>query len=374
VFLVLAIDPGGERVVNEFLADLSGLQRSVSFRLPEGKLQAVAAIGADAWDRLFDGPRPAELHPFRELAGSKHRAPATPGDLLFHIRANRMDLCFEFATQVMARLGGVVTVADEVQGFRYFDERDLIGFVDGTESPQGAPGVDAAIVAAVQEPEFAGGSYVIVQKYLHDLPSWNAITVEEQERVVGRTKLADIELPDDVKPANSHVALNTVTDADGEQLQIVRANMPFGNPGRAEFGTYFISYAAQPAVTEEMLSNMFIGRPPGNTDRILDFSTAITGGNFFAPSADFLDSPPGLPAAAIDAQASAGAQPADVIDAQPAEAVPGDGSLGIGSLSSSGGTAFRHGGLQAPSHMGGSRPPSPLAIPPGPRTPRPHAR
>jgi putative iron-dependent peroxidase len=337
IFLVLTIDPCGEPTVRELLADLSGLERSVSFRLPEGAMQVVAAIGSDAWDRLFDGPRPSELHPFRELAGPRHRAPATSGDLLFHIRANRMDLCFEFATQVMARLGGVVTVADEVQGFRYFDERDLIGFVDGTESPQGAPGVAAAIIGPDQDPEFAGGSYVIVQKYLHDLPSWNGITVEEQERVVGRTKLADIELPDDVKPANSHVALNTVTDPDGDQLQIVRANMPFGNPGRGEFGTYFISYAAQPAVTEEMLSNMFIGRPPGNTDRILDFSTAITGGNFFAPAADFLDNPPGPPSAAGAAATDAvfaDAQPADAqpAGAQPADAQPGDGSLGIGSL------------------------------------------
>jgi putative iron-dependent peroxidase len=320
VFLVLTIDPGGEQVVSELLADLSGLQRSVAFRLPEGRLQAVAAIGSDAWDRLFGGPRPAELHPFRALAGPRHRAPATPGDLLFHIRANRMDLCFEFATQVMARLSAVVAVADEVQGFRYFDERDLIGFVDGTESPQGTPGIDAAIIGPDQDPEFAGGSYVIVQKYLHDLPSWNGISVEEQERVIGRTKLADIELPDDVKPANSHVALNTVTGSDGEERQIVRANMPFGNPGRAEFGTYFIGYAATPAITEEMLSNMFIGRPPGTTDRILDFSTAVTGGLFFAPSADFLDRPPGPPSDVPPAEAPAVNSP------------PGDGSLGIGSL------------------------------------------
>jgi putative iron-dependent peroxidase len=339
VFLVLAIDPGREQTVSELLGDLSGLQRSVAFRLPEGALQVVTAIGSAAWDRLFAGPRPRDLHPFRELAGSRHLAPATPGDLLFHIRGNRMDLCFEYATQVMARLAGAVTVADEVQGFRYFDERDLIGFVDGTESPQGRPGVAAAIVGADRDPEFAGGSYVIVQKYLHDLPSWNAITVEEQEHAVGRTKLADIELPDDVKPADSHVALNTLTGPDGEQLQIVRANMPFGNPGRAEFGTYFIGYAATPAVTEEMLSNMFIGLPPGNTDRILDFSTAITGGLFFAPSADFLDNPPGLPSASVAGQGAADAQAA--AGAQAAEAGPGDGSLGIGSLSSSGGQASR---------------------------------
>ena len=333
VFLVLTIQPGGEETVRDLLADLSGLRRSVGFRLPEGALAVVAAIGSDAWDRLFAGPRPAELHPFRELTGSRHRAPATEGDLLFHIRANRMDLCFEFATQVMARLTGVVEVADEAQGFRYFDERDLIGFVDGTESPSGPAAVGAAIVEGDADPEFAGGSYVIIQKYVHDIPAWNSLSVEEQERVIGRTKLNDIELPDDVKPANSHVAVNTLTGPDGEQLQIVRANMPFGSPGRGEFGTYYISYAATPSVTEQMLTNMFIGRPPGNTDRILDFSTALTGCLFFAPAADFLDELPGPPAG-DQAPADGAPTDGDATEGAPTDGAdpPGDGSLGIGSL------------------------------------------
>ncbi len=326
VFLLLTISPGGEDAVRDLIPDLSGLGRSVGFRIPEASLQVVTAIGSDAWDRLFAGPRPRELHPFRELTGARHTAPATPGDLLFHIRASRMDLCFEFAAQVMKRLAGAVEVADEIQGFRYFDERDLIGFVDGTESPSGAAGISAAILGADDDPDFAGGSYVIVQKYLHDMAAWNAISVEEQERVIGRSKLDDIEMPDDVKPANSHVALNTITGPDGEQRQIVRANMPFGSPGQGEFGTYYIAYAATPAVTEEMLSNMFIGNPPGNTDRILDFSTALTGCLFFAPHADFLDDPPGPPAAAgVSAAADASVAPG-------AAAAPGDGSLGIGSL------------------------------------------
>jgi putative iron-dependent peroxidase len=131
-------------------------------------------------------------------------------------------------------------------------------------------------------------------------------------------------MPDDVKPANSHVALNTITGPDGEERQIVRANMPFGNPGKGEYGTYYIGYAATPSVTEEMLVNMFIGKPPGNTDRILDFSTAITGGLFFAPCADFLDDPPGPPGPA----GTSAAGPATPAAAQP----PADGSLGIGSL------------------------------------------
>jgi len=295
IFLVLSVNPGGEQQARELLADLASLQRSVGFRIPDGRLECVAAIGSDAWDRLFSGPRPRELHPFRELNGDRHRAPATAGDLFFHLRANRMDLCFEFATQVMYRLAGYVTVNDEVHGFRYFDERDLIGFVDGTESPSGNAAVKAAVVSEQADPGFAGGSYAIVQKYLHDLTAWNATPIEEQERVIGRSKLDDIEMPDDVKPANSHVALNTITDANGEERKIVRANMPFGDVGRGEFGTYYISYSATPDTTEQMLTNMFIGNPPGNTDRILDFSTAVTGGLFFAPSADFLDDLPDPP-------------------------------------------------------------------------------
>jgi len=302
VFLVATVNQGGEPAARDLLSDLAALQRSVGFRIPEGGLTCVAGVGSAAWDRLFGGPRPAELHPFRELAGSRHRAVASPGDLLFHIRAGRMDLCFELAAQVLSRLAGAVVVSDEVHGFRYFDERDLIGFVDGTENPTG-PAAAAAAIVGDQDPGFAGGSYVIVQKYLHDVPAWNVLTVEEQEKVIGRSKLADIELPDDVKPANSHVALNTITGPDGRQRQILRANMPFGAPGRGEFGTYYIAYAATPSVTEQMLGNMFIGRPPGNYDRILDFSTAVTGGLYFVPSADFLDNlpdPPGASAAARD--------------------------------------------------------------------------
>jgi porphyrinogen peroxidase len=333
VFLVLTIDPGGEDAVRELLGDVAALQRSVGFRIPGGALQVVAAIGSDAWDRLFSGPRPSELHPFVELSGTRHRAPATAGDLLFHIRSNRMDMSFEYATQVMNRLGGAVKVVDEVQGFRYFDERDLMGFVDGTESPQGAAAVPAAIVDADADPDFAGGSYVIVQKYLHDMASWNTLSVEEQERVIGRTKLDDIELPDDVKPANSHVALNTVTGPDGDELAIVRANMPFGNPGQGEFGTYYIAYAATPSITELMLVNMFIGRPPGNTDRILDFSTAVTGNLFFAPAADFLENQPDPPGAAAEAAVGDATGAGAAVEAAPAgHASAGDGSLGIGSL------------------------------------------
>jgi putative iron-dependent peroxidase len=290
IFLVLTADSGAESTVREFLADVSGLRRSVGFRIPEGELSCVVGIGSELWDRLFSGPRPAGLHPFPGFAGSGHVAVATPGDLLLHIRAHRQDLCFELAGRLTDRLVGLARVVDEVHGFKSFDERDLLGFVDGTENPEGAAAL-AAVVIGEEDPAFAGGSYVVVQKYLHDLERWNALAVEDQEQAVGRTKLSDIELPDDAKPANSHVALNTILDEDGRQRQIMRYNMPFGRIGTREFGTYFIGYARSPDVLEQMLSNMFIGRPTGNHDRILDFSTAATGSLFFVPSAGFLEDP-----------------------------------------------------------------------------------
>jgi putative iron-dependent peroxidase len=291
IFLTVVLEEGQEDGVSDLLSEVTGLKRSVGFRLPEGELSCVVGIGAGAWDRLFGEPRPAELHPFRELAGDRHRAPATPGDLLFHIRAHRMDLCFELAKRLTARLAGLGRVVDEVHGFRSFDERDLLGFVDGTENPEGAAAPAAALIDD-EDAEFAGGSYVIVQKYVHDIEAWEALPVEEQERAVGRTKLDDIEMPDDQKPADSHLALNTIVGEDGEERQIVRVNMPFGKVGSDEFGTYFIGYARTPAVIEEMLQNMFIGKPPGTTDRILDFSSAVTGNLFFAPTVDLLDDPP----------------------------------------------------------------------------------
>jgi putative iron-dependent peroxidase len=291
IFLVLTVEDGSEEDVRDLLADVSGLTRSVGVRAFEADLRCIVGIGALLWDRLFAAPRPAGLHPFQEIAGAEHTAVSTPGDLLFHLRARRFDLCFELAGQLMNRLAGKVALADEVQGFKYFDQRDLLGFVDGTENPVG-PAAVAAITVGEEDPDYAGGSYIVVQKYLHDIDGWNALTVEEQEHAVGRTKLDDIELPDDVKPSNSHVALNVITDEDGTERQIVRENMAFGSPGAREFGTYFIGYTADPAVIEKMLTNMFIGDPPGNTDRILDFSTAVTGSLFYVPTVDFLDDPP----------------------------------------------------------------------------------
>jgi putative iron-dependent peroxidase len=287
--------------------------------VPAGALTCVAGIGSAAWDRLFSGPRPAGLHPFPELAGSKHIAIATPGDLFFHIKAMSMNLCFEMTAQIMDRLSGAVTVEDEVHGFRYFEERDLLGFVGGTENP-GGQAAAAAVLVGPEDPRFTGGSYVIAQKYLHDMRAWNALPVEEQEKVLGRTKLSNIALPAGARPANSHVALTGAAGPGRAQRQILRDKMPFGSAGRGEFGTYFTGYAASPRVIEQTLADMFIGNPAGNYDRILDFSAAVTGCMFFAPSADFLRDPPGPPVRAPAARKPSVWEPASQAPASQAPA------------------------------------------------------
>jgi len=338
IFLVVVLNPGAgsAAAARQLCADVGGLVKAAGFRDLDGRLTCVTGIGAAAWDRLSARPRPSGLHPFRELRGGRRHAVSTPGDVLFHIRARRMDLCFELARLITGRLDGVGEIVDEVHGFSYFDERDLLGFVDGTENPVGAAAARATIIGD-EEPAYAGGSYVIVQKYLHDLRAWDAVPVEEQEKIIGRTKLSDVELDDTVKPSSAHNALTTIV-VDGVEIDIVRDNMPFGNVSTGEYGTYFIGYARSPATTEQMLRNMFIGSPPGNYDRILDFSTAVTGSLFFVPSQAMLDgfadddagSPnPSPPSASPSNTSPSDTSPSNATGDAPAA---GNGSLNIGSL------------------------------------------
>ncbi len=289
IFLVATLvpDKAHRDAVRSLCGDVAALVRSVGKRVPTGNLSCVVGFGSEAWDTLFGAPRPASLHRFREIGAGERVAVATPGDLLLHIRAEHMDLCFELAAQLLARLGDAVTVVDEVHGFRYFDMRSMVGFVDGTENPVGREAAHFTLIGD-EDPDFAGGSYVLVQKYLHDMAGWNGLSTEAQERIIGRTKLSDIELDDSVKPSCSHSSLTTL-EKNGQEVKILRDNMPFGRPGAGEFGTYFIGYARSPEPIEEMLQNMFIGRPTGNYDRLLDYSKAVTGSLFFVPSADLLE-------------------------------------------------------------------------------------
>ena len=328
VFLVMSAGEGDAALagVRDALGAVGDLVKNVGFRDLNGRLSCVVGIGSALWDRLSPGPRPAELHPFAPIEGPAHVAPSTPGDLLFHLRAEREDMTFELERQLLNVIGDAAEVVDETTGFRYFDARDLLGFVDGTANPTGAELPDAALIAADADPDFAGGSYVVVQKYVHDMAGWAGLSAEEQEAIMGRTKIDNVEIDDDAAPRKSHKTLATIEDDAGGELGILRDNMPFGRPGAGEFGTYFIGYSGRLWVIEQMLERMFVGVPPGSYDRLLDFSTAITGSTFFVPTAGMLDAlaePTGDPTAEA---ADPPGTPDEAGDASPAS------SLGIGSL------------------------------------------
>ncbi|KAJ5280430.1 hypothetical protein N7478_005802 [Penicillium angulare] len=277
------------QTIKSTLAGLDSLAKNVSIRDLNAQFACTVGIGSDIWGSLTGLPRPAELHPFREVKGSKHTAVSTPGDLLFHIRSERRDICFEFERQLMDQLGDSISVVDETVGFRYFDVRDLLGFVDGTANPVG-PAVPSSVLVAEEDTSAQGGSYIVVQKYTHALESWKKLPAEQQEKIIGRTKLDNVELDDAESGQRSHKTLTTIEDEQGNEHDILRDNMPFGSPGSGEFGTYFIGYTRRLWVIEKMLERMFVGDPPGLHDRLLDFSTPLTGTTFFAPSASLLAS------------------------------------------------------------------------------------
>lgn len=288
-FLVVSVNESPEAIqtVRSTLASVDDLSKNVSIRDLAAQFACTVGIGSNVWDRLTGLPRPAELHPFLEIKGEKHTAVSTPGDLLFHIRSDRRDLCFEFERQLMDLLGDSVTVVDQTVGFRYFDVRDLLGFVDGTANPVG-PSVSDTILVAEEDTSATGGSYIVVQKYVHDLQGWKSLSSEKQEAIIGRTKWENIELDDaDEGKQQSHKSLATIEE-NGEEHEILRDNMPFGNPSSGEFGTYFIGYTRRLWVIEKMLERMFIGNPPGLHDRLLDFSKPLTGVTFYAPPASVL--------------------------------------------------------------------------------------
>lgn len=291
IFLVLTVNEGSEhaRTVRSELRSVPSLVESLRRYAPTGGLSCVVGIGSKAWDRLFGSDRPRELREFREIRAGGRHAVSTPGDLLFHLRADRPDLCYELERQLLARLGRAVAPQDEEVGFRYFENRNLLGFVDGSENPRGRAARKAVLVGP-EDPEFAGGSYAVVQKYLHDLPGWEALPRDAQERIVGRTKRDDRELEDGAKPPNAHIALTSISEG-GSEVKILRDSMPFGRPARREVGTYFIGYCRSPRPLEQMLENMFVGKPPGHYDRLLDYSRPVTGGLFFVPAASFLSRP-----------------------------------------------------------------------------------
>ena len=291
-FLVfnLTDTPQTRETVVTLCNNLSGILRSIRNRFPKLEVSCVMGFGADAWQKLFpDAGKPRELNTFEAIKGPHFTAVSTPGDIFFHIRALNVSACYELGSIISRALSGAVTCEDEVHGFRYMDGRAIIGFVDGTENPEFEDERKEYAVIGDEDPEFAGGSYAFVQKYIHDMDAWQSLSTEDQEKVIGRHKFNDVELTDEQKIPGSHNVVTNIQDEEGNDLKIVRANMPFSNPAKNEHGTYFIGYARYFSTTRRMLENMFAGKETGATDELLKFSTAVTGTLFFIPSPAMLD-------------------------------------------------------------------------------------
>ena len=286
-FVTMTLADGEDhRSVRSVAAALPAWTRSLAEEAPEAAISSVIGIGAEAWNRLFGTPRPAQLAPFRAIEGPGGKAPATPADLILHIRSERPDLNFELVRRAMDALDGQVRVVEEVKGFRYRDKRDLIGFVDGTENPTGDNRAEVALVGD-NEPAFGGGSYLAIQRYVHDLASWEKLTVPEQEQIIARTKADDVEFESDKKPPTSHVKRSSIKE-DGKSLEIQRHSMPYGDSH--EHGLYFVAYARRADIFDKMLASMILGDGEGHHDHLLHYSRAVTGCAFFAPSLDWLES------------------------------------------------------------------------------------
>jgi porphyrinogen peroxidase len=283
-FLVLAASDlaSDARRIAAKLARLDQLAAEVSALVPDAGLRAVVAFGADFWERVSPRERPRELKRFRSIGAGPLVAPATGGDVLLHVVANRPDVAFELARRVRLALGDLVRPLDEVAGFRYLDGRDLTGFIDGTENPAGDERAVAALIGA-EDAGFEGGSYVTAHRYVHDLVRWSALGTAEQERIIGRTKADSVELDDSVRPNDSHVS-RVVIEEDGAELQIVRHSFPYGTTSEA--GLFFIAYSRTISTFEKMLQRMYGTGGDGAHDRLMEFTRAVSGGYFFAPSVE----------------------------------------------------------------------------------------
>ncbi|TAJ83430.1 Dyp-type peroxidase [bacterium] len=253
---------------------------------PRAKLVCTVSFGAEFWDVISPGKRPASLRPFSAIEAQGRSAPNTGGDMLFHIISKREDLNFELAMRIKNQFGEKVEVMEEIHGFRYLDSRDLTGFIDGTENPKGKERTQVALIGN-EDPPFAGGSYVFTQRYVHDLKKWTAIPQKEQEKVIGRSKRDSKELSDRTKPPTAHIS-RVVIEEHGEELEIVRHSFPYGN--MSESGLFFIAYSKNPDIPEKMLRRMMGTASDGIHDHLMDYSRAVSGATFFAPSLAMLRS------------------------------------------------------------------------------------
>lgn len=274
-------EPGATDVIRRELAAMPERLTRFRERYADAGLHLVVGVGSAYWDRLNPEERPALLRSFPALENGERIAPSTPVDLLFIVRADQYDAVFELGQEIVEALSDAAELVEEVHGFRYQDMRDLTGFVDGTENPEGDDRLDVALVGD-EDPEFAGGSYLHLQRYEHDLAAWQRLSLKQQEDTYGRTKADNVEYPGDKKSLHAHTKRTSLKHADGSSMEILRHSMPYGDSQRK--GLVFISTCRTPEHFERMLKSMVEGDDEGHADRLLEFTRAVTGAAFFLPS------------------------------------------------------------------------------------------
>lgn len=252
---------------------------------PNGQIKTAVAFGPELWAKLY-AETPTGFKQLNPEQGA-FNMPVVPADVFIHIASARADLCFAMSQAFFAGIQDKVEVLDERACFRQFDGRDLTGFIDGTENPQFPEDRAEATLIPDSAGVFADGSFIFAQRYVHDLAKWHQLKVDAQEHVIGRTKLESIELDDDVKPENAHVARTVVEDDTGEEMEILRHSLPYGD-GKGEQGLFFVAYTNNLNIIDEMLKRMFGTTGDGIHDRLLHFTTAVDGAYYFAPSDELL--------------------------------------------------------------------------------------
>ncbi|HGI5214592.1 TPA: Dyp-type peroxidase [Providencia alcalifaciens] len=259
-----------------FVDELTKLQA----KFPDARLGAVIAFGSEVWKQLGHASVAPELKPFRTLG--KGLAPATQRDMLIHIQSLRHDINFSLAQAALKAFGQSIEVVEETHGFRWVEDRDLSGFIDGTENPQGE---EIAEVTLINQGDDIGGSYVMVQRYEHDLKKWSRFSEHEQEKMIGRTKHDSVELDEDARNKTSHVS-RVVIEEEGEELSIMRHSLPYGTAS-GKHGLFFIAYCATIHNIEQQLLSMF-GETDGKYDDLLRMTKAVSGSYYYAPSIERL--------------------------------------------------------------------------------------
>ncbi|MFT5235402.1 MAG: putative iron-dependent peroxidase [Shewanella sp.] len=285
VYLMFNANEGIESQLRPCLVNVAQYIHELSDQLADSAFNGFIAVGANYWDSLYPSSRPAELKPFPAKNADNRDAPALEYDLFVHIRGDRFDTLHLVANEVCQMFEGLVELVDEERGFRFMDNRDLTGFIDGTENPKGRHRQEVALVGD-EDIEFKSGSYVHVQKFAHNLSKWHRLPHKKQEDIIGRTKQENVEYESADKPLTSHIKRVNLKDAQGNSMEILRQSMPYGS--MKEQGLMFISNCRNSENFEQMLHSMVHGDEQGNHDHLLHFTQALTGSSFFAPSLDFM--------------------------------------------------------------------------------------